>query len=143
MTKKKATKPPLTRSEVMSRVRMKDTGPEMIVRRAAHAMGLRFRLHSNMLPGKPDLVFPSRRIALFVHGCFWHRHPGCKATRTPKSRVDFWETKFRNNVQRDSQVREELERLGWKAMIIWECEVADPEKVAEVLKRITLSPPWT
>lgn len=106
----------------MSRVRGKNTSPEMRVRRAAHALGLRFRLHRKDLPGKPDLVFPKHRVAMFVHGCFWHRHPGCSKASTPKSRTEFWQDKFDANVARDARVQTELEALGWRVVTIWECE---------------------
>lgn len=119
------------RSWLMSRVRSKNTSPEMRVRRAAHALGLRFRLHRKDLPGKPDLVFPKHRVALFVHGCFWHRHPGCPKSSTPKSRTAYWEAKFQANVDRDLRVARDLEILGWSTQTIWECETkVGPELVA-------------
>lgn len=110
------------RSWLMSRVPSKNTGPELIVRRAAHALGLRFRLHRGDLPGRPDIVFPKRRIALFVHGCFWHRHEGCRLASNPKSRADFWQKKFDGNVARDRAAIISLQNQGWKVAIIWECE---------------------
>ncbi len=97
----------------------------MIVRRAAHALGYRFRLHRKDLPGRPDLVFPSRRAVIFVHGCFWHRHPGCRMASTPKTRVEFWSAKFDRNVQRDAAVIDALEAAGWRVLVIWECETRD------------------
>src|SRR5579871_634742 len=109
----------------MSRVHAEDTLAELRVRRSAHALGLRYRLHRRDMPGKPDLVFPKYYIALFVHGCFWHRHEGCKKASTPKSRTEFWQTKFDRNVARDTQVFEELRRLGWQVETIWECELKD------------------
>lgn len=111
----------------MSRVRAKDTTPELRVRKAAHALGLRFRLHRKDLPGSPDLVFPRHRTAIFVHGCFWHRHAGCSKASMPKTRADFWQTKFDANVERDARAIESLERLGWRVAIIWECEVKTPQ----------------
>lgn len=114
------------RSAQMALVRSRDTKPELRVRKALHAAGLRYRLHDRRLPGVPDLVFPGRRIALFVHGCFWHRHPGCSAARLPKSRREFWEPKLAGNVERDERNRAALEALGWTVMVIWECETRDP-----------------
>lgn len=110
------------RSWLMSRVRSRDTSPELRVRRIAHGMGLRFRLHRRDLPGRPDLVFPKYKTVVFVHGCFWHRHPLCPKASTPKTKIEFWEEKFRRNQQRD---RDNITRLvsgGWSVGIIWECE---------------------
>lgn len=120
---------PTQRSERMSRVRHRDTGPEWIVRRLVHSLGFRYRLHARDLPGKPDLVFRSRRKAIFVHGCFWHRHPdpACKLARRPKSRHEFWDAKFAANVARDAIVMEQLANIGWRVMIVWECELRDVE----------------
>ena len=112
------------RSENMRRIRAKDTKPEMAVRRAAHAIGLRYRLHARNLPGRPDLVFAKRRLVIFVHGCFWHRHQGCRNCTTPKSRVEFWEKKFSANVRRDNEVTEKLSEEGWRVEVIWECEAS-------------------
>ncbi len=123
---------PERRSEIMARIRDRDTGPELRVRRAAHAMGLRFRLHRRDLPGSPDLVFPKYRTALFVHGCFWHRHEGCPRAYVPKSRMEFWNRKFAANVERDRRVSEALRKLGWRPVVIWECETED----RSALKRI-------
>ena len=119
------------RSEIMSRIRGRDTKPEMIVRRIAHGLGFRLRLHRWDLPGSPDLVFPKHRAVIMVHGCFWHRHPGCKYASTPKTRVGFWERKFAGNVVRDRRNEAELYELGWRVMVIWECETKDRESVAE------------
>lgn len=115
---------PEQRSERMSRVRAKDSKPEMVVRRAAHAMGYRYRLHRNDLPGKPDLVFPAKKKVVFVHGCFWHRHD-CKLGRLPKSNLDFWLPKLQKNRQRDLANQAALNALGWEALIVWECEIGD------------------
>lgn len=122
------------RSAQMALVKGKDTKPEMVVRRLVHRMGYRYRLHSRDLPGQPDLTLRSRRKVIFVHGCFWHRHPGCKATRTPKSRVEFWESKFRDNVRRDAAVREALEKTGWQVLVIWECELRDIPQLENQLR---------
>jgi len=117
------------RSWNMSRIRGKDTKPEMRVRSLLHRMGFRFRLHRNDLPGKPDIVLPAYGTVIFVHGCFWHRHPGCRFAYQPKSRVDFWQTKFRRNVERHQEVTAELEELGWRVVVIWECETASEEQL--------------
>lgn len=122
------------RSEMMSRIRSRDTMPEIKVRRIAHAMGLRFRLHRRDLPGSPDLVFPRRHLVLFVHGCFWHRHPHCHFAAVPKTRVEFWSTKFRNNVERDRRVSEQLIRLGWRVAVIWECQADDIGAVQRLIR---------
>ncbi len=116
---------PDDRSKLMSRVRCKDTSPEIAVRRFLHGLGYRYRLHARDLPGTPDLLFSSRRIAVFVHGCFWHRHEGCRLTYSPKSRREFWQEKFNRNVSRDERVREELQESGWTVLIVWECDVRD------------------
>jgi len=119
-----------TRSRMMSGIRGKNTKPELVVRRLAHALGYRFRLHGKDLPGKPDLVFPARRKAILVHGCYWHRHQGCRFCYSPKSNTVFWEQKFRRNVARDADALIKLQALGWDTLIIWECETADSEAVA-------------
>lgn len=111
----------------MSRVRGKDTKPEMVVRRIVHGMGYRYRLHRRELPGAPDLVFPARRKVLFVHGCFWHRHSKCKLARLPKSRIDFWKPKLMANKRRDVKNLSRLAALGWESLVIWECEIRDKE----------------
>ncbi|WP_294328607.1 very short patch repair endonuclease [uncultured Sphingomonas sp.] len=128
---------PKRRSANMARIRGKDTAPEMQVRRIAHRMGLRFRLHRKDLPGKPDLVFPKHRLAVFVHGCFWHRHPGCARASSPSTRVDFWAAKFAANVARDARQQEELGRLGWNVLVVWQCDLKDQGAVATVLKSAT------
>lgn len=123
------------RSAMMANIKSRNTRPEMAVRRAAHRLGLRFRLHRRDLPGSPDLVFPRRRTALFVHGCYWHRHHGCKYAYNPKSNVEFWQKKLQTNVDRDIRVRQELEVGGWNVVIIWECETRDSGTVTDVLNR--------
>ena len=125
---------PEKRSAIMARIGSRDTKPELRVRRAAHAMGLRFRLHRRDLPGTPDLVFPKYRVALFVHGCYWHRHEGCLKAYTPKSRVDFWQEKFRANVERDARASSALAAAGWHPVVIWECETEDPVKLVEIIE---------
>lgn len=110
------------RSALMARIRSKDTKPEMVVRRAAHRLRYRFRLHRADLPGTPDLVFPKHRLAVFVHGCFWHRHPNCRRATTPATNTEKWTEKFERNSRRDARVKSELEALGWTVLVIWECE---------------------
>ncbi|MER9955195.1 very short patch repair endonuclease [Mesorhizobium australicum] len=112
---------PTTRSRMMSGIRGKNTKPEIAVRRLLHRSGLRYRLHTANLPGRPDIVFPSRRIALFVHGCFWHRHAGCYWCTTPSSNAEFWNAKFAGNIQRDEQAAEALRTAGWRVAVVWEC----------------------
>lgn len=112
----------LARSSLMRAVRSKDTKPELIVRSIAHRLGARFRLHRKDLPGSPDLVFPGRRLCIFVHGCFWHRHEGCRYSSIPKNNKEFWLDKFRKNVERDNRKMLELIGMGWRVEIIWECE---------------------
>lgn len=124
---------PAERSERMSRVRSEDTKPEMLVRRVVHGMGYRYRLHVQGLPGRPDLVFPGRGKIIFVHGCFWHRHGSCKNTRWPKSKLDFWKPKLEANNRRDRANEKALRAMGWKVMVLWECQLQD---MAWVSKRI-------
>ena len=126
---------PAERSERMSRVRSKDTKPEMLVRSLIHKMGYRYRLHARDLPGKPDIVLPSRGKIIFVHGCFWHRHGTCKNTRWPKSKLDFWKPKLEANHNRDKAVRRSLRGMGWKLMVVWECQLANAAKVVIRLRR--------
>lgn len=134
---KKAADPPTdpARSAQMRLIRSKDTKPELAVRRALFALGYRYRLHSATLPGKPDLAFPGRRKAIFIHGCFWHRHPGCKKTRMPKSRLDYWEPKFAANVARDARNQAELKAEGWRLMVVWECELHDIDRLTRRIVR--------
>jgi DNA mismatch endonuclease, patch repair protein len=125
---------PEHRSWNMSRIRGKDTRPEMLVRSVLHRMGYRFRLHCSSLPGKPDVILPKYRIAVFVHGCFWHRH-GCKFSYTPKTRKEFWLKKFESNVCRDRKTLTKLKGLGWKPLVVWECELRDRDRLARRLLR--------
>ncbi len=117
------------RSWNMSRIRGKDTKPEVIIRSMLHRMGYRFRIHAKGLSGCPDIVLSKYRAVIFVHGCFWHRHPGCKYAYTPKSRQDFWAKKFQKTVERHEIVTRELERQGWKTLVVWECETANTQKI--------------
>lgn len=121
---------PETRSYNMSRIRGKNTKPEMKLRSLLHGEGYRFRLHDPRLPGKPDIVLPKYRTAIFVNGCFWHRHEGCRYCSTPRTREEFWKKKFSETVLRDKKKIQQLEESGWKALIIWECELKDdPQSV--------------
>lgn len=122
---------PEKRSWNMSRIKNRDTKPELIVRSLLHRKGYRFRLHRKDLPGKPDIILPRFKTVIFVHGCFWHRHEGCRYAYNPKSRVDFWQKKFSCNVIRDQEVQNALLDLGWKVHVIWECET----KKTELLER--------
>jgi len=119
---------PEHRSWNMSRIRGRDTAPEKQVRSALHRAGYRFRLHRKDLPGRPDIVLPKHSTVVFVHGCFWHRHQGCRFAYTPKSRVAFWNEKFRTNVGRDRRNLRDLRRLGWKVVTVWECEAERPSR---------------
>ena len=114
---------PETRSRMMGGIRGRDTRPELAVRRFLHAQGLRYRLHVRDLPGRPDIVLPRHRTVVFVHGCFWHRHYGCRFAYTPKSREEFWLTKLEGNVIRDERDQRRLGELGWRVFVVWECEI--------------------
>jgi DNA mismatch endonuclease, patch repair protein len=124
------------RSERMSRVRGKDTKPEMVVRRLLHGLGYRYRLHARELPGAPDIVFRGRRKAIYVHGCFWHRHPdpACKLARLPKSRREFWVPKLEGNRERDLRNQKLLNEQGWSYLLVWECELADRRILVDSLQ---------
>lgn len=122
------------RSWNMSRIRGKDTKPEIAVRSMLHRLGYRFRLHRNDLPGRPDIVLPSKKTVILVHGCYWHRHPGCRYAYSPKSRVDFWENKFAENIARDHRNMDELKSIGWRALVVWECELREPDELKKRLK---------
>ncbi|UYH55996.1 DNA mismatch endonuclease Vsr [Qipengyuania sp. SS22] len=123
---------PEDRSRLMSRIRGKDTKPELIVRRLVHRMGYRFRLHRRDLPGSPDLVFPGRKKVIFVHGCYWHRHD-CKKATMPKTNVKFWKKKFDENVIRDNNNVNDLIELGWDTMVVWQCDAEKSGNLAERL----------
>ena len=123
---------PKDRSRLMSRVRGKDTKPEMLVRRLAHSLGYRFRLHRRDLPGSPDLVFPNRKKVIFVHGCYWHRHD-CRKATTPKSNVEFWQKKFDDNVMRDQKNLDDLASRGWDAMVVWQCQTQQTDDLVDRL----------
>lgn len=119
----------------MAAVRGKNTKPEILVRRLVYSLGYRFRLHRRDLPGVPDLAFPSRRKVVFVHGCFWHQHRGCRKGAMPKTRARFWRTKLLGNVARDERVAKALKVMGWKVLIVWECEIGDVASLAGRLRR--------
>jgi DNA mismatch endonuclease (patch repair protein) len=121
------------RSDVMSRIGARDTKPERVVRSILHRMGYRFRLHRADLPGKPDIVLPRHKTVIFVHGCFWHRHEGCRFAYTPKTRPDFWLNKFEANVARDRVVKAKLEGLGWQVITVWACELRTPDELSRRL----------
>jgi len=122
------------RSALMARVRQKGSKPELVVRRLVRGLGYRFRLHERGLPGTPDLVFPRRRKAVFVHGCFWHRHRGCPRTTSPKTREAYWSQKFRENSRRDRIKERQLRALNWEVMVVWECETFDADRLSKRLK---------
>jgi len=126
---------PAARSALMGKIRGRDTKPEIEVRRLVHALGYRFRLHRRELPGCPDLVFPGRRKVVFVHGCFWHRHEGCRHAVMPATRREFWTRKLEANRMRDRRSLANLRRLGWKVLVVWECETEGREKLASKLLR--------
>jgi len=123
------------RSRIMSRIRSKDTKPELRVRSLVHRLGFRFRLHRKDLPGKPDIVLPRHRKVIFVHGCFWHGHPGCPRATRPTSRVDFWNAKLDRNIARDAAALGKLKQAGWKVLTIWECELKEDLKLTKRLER--------
>jgi DNA mismatch endonuclease (patch repair protein) len=127
--------PPGKRSQIMGKVRTKDTAPERAVRSALHALGYRFRLQA-ALPGKPDIVLPSRRVAVFVHGCFWHQHQGCARAKMPATRADWWRAKLLRNVERDAETQRELEKMGWNVVIVWQCQTRRPAELAAMLKGV-------
>lgn len=130
-----------TRSRIMRAVPRRDTSPELLLRHALHRLGLRYRLHLRPLPGSPDIVFTRPRVAIFVHGCYWHRHQGCRLATTPKSNAEFWRQKFSDNVARDSRVVKQLEADGWAVFIAWQCEVqAAPDLVAERIRSVVSKP---
>ena len=125
------------RSWNMSRIKGKDTKPELVVRSILHKMGYRFRLHRKDLPGTPDIVLPKYKTVIFLHGCFWHRHKGCKYAYTPKSRVKFWKDKFAETVKRDKQHLKQLKENGWEVFIVWECETKDMDNLKKIINKIS------
>ena len=123
-------------SKRLAAVRSRDTAPELIVRKMLHGMGLRFRLHRKDLPGRPDILLPRWSTVVFIHGCYWHRHPGCPFTQEPTRNSAFWQAKFRRNVERDRENQRELRRLGWRVVTVWECETRSPVKLGRRLRRL-------
>ena len=125
----------MSRSDIMRAVKRANTAPEIIVRQVLHALGLRFRLHRRDLPGSPDVVLPRFRTVIFVHGCFWHRHPDCRHTTTPKTRQEYWLPKFAANIERDLRKEAQLQALGWRVLLVWECETKQREELTLRLRR--------
>lgn len=128
---------PETRSRMMAGIRGKDTKPELLLRRALHRDGFRYRLHAKNLPGRPDLVFPRYKAAVFIHGCFWHGHEGCKYFKVPSTRPEFWEAKILGNRERDERRRDELEQAGWRTAVVWECATRH-----ELLEAVAVLESW-
>ena len=124
------------RSWNMSRVRSQDTKPEMIVRSFLHRNRFRFRLHVKSLPGTPDIVLPKYKTVIEVRGCYWHRHSGCKRTTTPSTNTEFWQKKFAENIARDKQIEDELQKLGWRVIIVWECELNNKNKLDDIVMQM-------
>ncbi|AII60313.1 DNA mismatch repair protein Vsr [Dehalococcoides mccartyi CG5] len=124
---------PARRSWNMSRIQSRNTKPEILVRSMLHRLGYRFRIHMQGLPGQPDIVLRRHLAIILVHGCFWHRHKGCKLAYTPKSRLEFWERKFDENIRRDEEVMRELVKMGWRVLTIWECQITDPKELQDRL----------
>lgn len=122
------------RSRIMRAVRQAHTGPELIVRKLLYGLGLRFRLQRRGLPGTPDIILPKHKTAIFVHGCFWHRHAGCSKASMPKTRAEFWRKKFDRNAARDQEKEQALVNAGWRVLTVWECETRRPEKLTEKLR---------
>ena len=127
------------RSRLMSRIRGKDTKPELVVRSLLHSMGYRFRLHRRDLPGCPDIVLPRHGICIFVHGCFWHLHRNCKDARIPKTKRAWWQKKLEGNAARDKRHAAALRRLGWRVLTIWECHTEKPDRLVSRLQKILSS----
>ena len=125
-----------TRSRMMSGIRGKDTAPERAVRSFLHHAGLRFRIHRKDLPGTPDIVLPRYHAVVLVHGCYWHRHPGCRFAYTPRSNLAFWNRKFEENIARDRRKEAKLRELGWRVFVVWECEVADENRLGRLVREI-------
>ncbi len=132
---------PDARSRNMARVKGRDTKPEIIVRRLLHGLGYRFRLHRKDLPGRPDIVLPRHRAIVFVHGCFWHGHPGCRRAARPSTCREFWDRKIDGNIARDARDTASLESAGWRVLVVWECRTRDQEALGRRLKIFVSSPP--
>ncbi len=126
---------PQKRSAIMAQVKNRNTAPELIVRRLLHRKGYRFRLQYKGLPGKPDIVLPKHKAVIFVHGCFWHGHPDCPRAARPQSNIDFWNAKLDKNIERDTHVFRQLESLGWRILVIWQCQTKNPANLSEIIDR--------
>lgn len=126
--------PPERRSQIMSRIRGKNTTPELIVRKLVFSLGYRYRLHYAKLPGKPDLAFIGRKKVIFIHGCFWHGHEGCSKGSLPKTRIEYWKTKIEENRKRDEETNLKLNLSGWQVLVIWQCELKDLEKLKSIIQ---------
>ena len=122
---------PEKRSKIMSKIRSKNTKPEMAVRRLVHSLGYRYRLHDNKLPGKPDLVFRKHHKVIFGHGCFWHQHNSCQDGKLPSSNINYWQPKFEKNIKKDKDSQSKLEKLNWKFLVLWECEIKKRDELAK------------
>ena len=129
------------RSWNMAQIRGQDTKPELVVRSILHRLGARFRLHRKDLPGRPDIVLPRHRLIVFVHGCFWHRHSGCKFAYVPKSNLDAWAKKFHQNVLRDRRTKRELQESGWNVVVVWECETRHVDALVATLAGLLMRTP--
>ena len=123
------------RKKNMTAIKSRHTKPEIIVRSLLHRLGFRFRLHDKKLPGKPDIILPKYKTVIFVHGCFWHQHKGCKRSTIPKSNTDYWIPKLTGNVKRDVQHKADLKKIGWNVATVWECETKDADKLEKKLKK--------
>jgi DNA mismatch endonuclease (patch repair protein) len=124
-----------TRSRIMSAVKQRGTKAEIELRHALHRLGFRYRLNDKRLPGSPDIVLPRYHVVIFVNGCFWHRHPNCSKATMPKSNVDYWRKKFAENVERDMRKESELTELGWRVIVVWQCEVS-PKRLDDLAERL-------
>lgn len=127
----------------MSRIRPRNTSPELAVRKLLFKKGYRYRLHPKTLPGKPDIVFPSRHVAIFVHGCFWHGHQNCAKARLPKTNIEFWSAKIKANIARDANAEDALRELGWSSMTVWQCELKNAPELVERIKSVLAAHPTT
>ncbi|MBE3124918.1 MAG: DNA mismatch endonuclease Vsr [Acidobacteria bacterium] len=127
--------PPQKRSQIMSSIRGYDTQPELSVRSLVHRMGYRFRIRQGQLPGDPDIVLPRHRKVIFIHGCFWHSHKKCKRSKRPSTNETFWNQKLDKNIDRDKRQQGELRKLGWKTLVVWQCQIRIPAKLEEKIKR--------
>lgn len=124
------------RSKIMRSIQSKDTSPELKIRKALHAQGYRFRLHDNTLPGCPDLVLPKYKAVIQVRGCFWHQHEGCKKSRIPKTKVEYWEIKLKRNIMRDLEADRKLADIGWTVLVVWECEIRGQDKLKAMVESL-------